>query len=93
MDYIRVSFMVVGHTKFAPDRFFAKVAKAFASSDVFTTEELASLVSDYAAVTIDNGEVVQTWRDKVGEKYTSFQGSESFMISLSFIIHLLIMPL
>lgn len=66
--------MVVEHTKFAPDRFFAKVAKAFASSDVFTTEELASLVSDYAAVTIDNGELVQTWRDKVGEKYTKLPG-------------------
>ena len=66
--------MVAGHTKFTPDRFFAKVAKAFESSDVFTTEELASLVSDYAAVTIDNGKLVQTWRDKVGEKYTKLPG-------------------
>ena len=39
--------MVAGHTKFAPDRFFATVAKASASSDVFTNEELVSLVSDH----------------------------------------------
>ena len=36
--------MVAGHTK------FAKLATAFASSDVFITEELATLASDYSVV-------------------------------------------
>ena len=36
--------MVAGHTK------FAKLAKAFASSDVFITEELATPASDYSVV-------------------------------------------
>lgn len=78
-------------TQFAPDRFFAKVAKAFANSDVSTTEELASLVSDYAAVIIDNGELVS--RDKVGEKYNKLPGIRELRISLSFVIHPLIIPL
>ena len=34
MDFIRVSFMVAGHTKFEPDRLFSMTAKAYASSDV-----------------------------------------------------------
>jgi len=35
VKYFRVSFMVSGHTKFAPDRLFALTAKAFYSSDIF----------------------------------------------------------
>ena len=39
--------MVAGRTK------FAKLAKASASSDVFITEELATLASDYSVVNAD----------------------------------------
>ena len=77
LDYIRVSFMVAGHTKFAPDRLFAKVAKTYLRSDVFTTQELAAVVSEYATVIVDDGSLVRTWRDIVGEKYTKLPGIRS----------------
>ena len=38
------------------------------------TEELATLISDYSVVTVDNGKVVRTWRNRVGEKYTKLPG-------------------
>ena len=34
LQYFRVSFMIAGHTKFAPDRLFAVLAKTSYSSDV-----------------------------------------------------------
>ena len=58
MDFIRVSFMVVGHTKFEPDRLFSMTAKAYASSDVFSTEELATTMSPYAKPSVDDGKLV-----------------------------------
>ena len=42
LDYLRVSVMIVGQTKFEFDHLFALTAKAYASADVFTTEELAA---------------------------------------------------
>ena len=40
LDYLRVSVIIVGHTKFEFDHLFA--SKAYASADVFTTEEPAA---------------------------------------------------
>ena len=36
LNYFRVSFMIAGHTKFAPDRLFALCAKSFYASDAFS---------------------------------------------------------
>ena len=36
LNYFRVSFMIAGHTKFAPDRLFALCAKSFYASDIFS---------------------------------------------------------
>ena len=36
VDYIRVSFMLAGHTKFAPDRLFSAIGSAYKAADVFT---------------------------------------------------------
>ena len=41
-SFFHVSFMIVGHTKFAPDRLFALCAKSFYSSDVFNERDFAS---------------------------------------------------
>ena len=71
--------MVVGHTKFAPHT-FAKVAKAFACSDVFTTEELAVMVSDCSVVATDNGELMSSRRDRAGEKYTELPGNRDYIV-------------
>ena len=69
--------MIAGHTKFEPDRLFAKIAKTYIKSDVYTTKDLAALASNYADVVTDDGEVVCTWREAVGEKYTKLPGIRS----------------
>ena len=66
--------MVAGHTKFSPDRLFSEVATTYACSDVFTTEELAAVASNYSSVMIDKGEIVRAWRAKVEAKYTKLPG-------------------
>ena len=54
-DFIRVSFMIVGHTKFEVDRVFSSTSKAYNQSDVFNMKELASVMSqaDNLDATID----------------------------------------
>lgn len=37
LDFLRVSFLIAGHTKFSPDMTFAKIAKSYNRSDVFNT--------------------------------------------------------
>ena len=33
LQYLRISFMVPGHTKFAPDLLFSQIAKSYYKSD------------------------------------------------------------
>ena len=49
-------------------------AKAYASSDVFSTEELATTMSPYAKPIIDDGKLVRLWREKLTRKYTKLPG-------------------
>ncbi len=76
LDYIRVSFMIAGHTKFAPDLLFSKVAKTYTKSDVFTTDELSRIIGQYATVTEDDGEIVCDWRNSL-DKYSTLPGIRS----------------
>ena len=55
LDFFRVSFMVAGHTKFAPDQMFAQIARTFYSSDIFNEEELKAVISRHATVIMDSG--------------------------------------
>lgn len=55
IDFLSLSFMIVGHTKFAPDLLFSQIAQSYNHSDVFTTEELEGTISPYA-------EVIEAWR-------------------------------
>ncbi len=66
--------MVAGHPKFEPDRLFSHTAKVYVSSDVFTTEELANIMSPYATPLVDDGEVVYRWREVLIKKYSKLPG-------------------
>lgn len=65
--------MIPGHTQFAPDVLFPKIAKAFYAADVFNEAELKLIAEQFGLVTLDNRGIVCTWRE-VGEKYTSLPG-------------------
>lgn len=66
--------MIPGHTKFAPDILFAKIAKAFYSADVFNEPDMQRVVEQFALVVLDKGGIVRSWREKVGEKYSNLPG-------------------
>ena len=76
IDFIRILFLVAGHTKFSPDLLFSKIAKTYNQSDVFTTEELRNVIAQYADVVVDDGTLVRDWRS-VLTKYTKFPGIRS----------------
>ena len=73
LDFIRISFMIAGHTKFAPDLLFSKVSRSFSRSDVFSTKELVKVARQFATVTHDKGNVVRQWRTNL-DKYSKFPG-------------------
>ena len=41
---------------------------------MFNEIDLQQIVEQFASVIIDNGGIVRTWREKVGEKYSSLPG-------------------
>ena len=76
VDFMQISFLIAGHTKFSPDLLFSKIAKSYNSQDVFTTSELQNdVIGPYADVTVDDGSLV--WRDAVSHKYSKFPGIRS----------------
>ena len=74
LDYFRISFMVAGHTKFAPDQLFAITARDFYSSDIFNERELTEVMQRHASVMFDSGRIVRCWRDVVSKKYSNLPG-------------------
>ena len=74
LRFLRISFLLAGHTKFSPDLLFSKVAKAYNRSDVFNTTELSNIVTPYADVVVDNGSLVADWRDVLSNKYSKLTG-------------------
>lgn len=77
LDYLRVSFLIAGHTKFAPDRLFSQIANTYNRSDVFSTAELSEVISNYGLSTIDTGEIVRPWRDVLATKHKKIPGIRS----------------
>ena len=73
LDFLRVSFLIAGHTKFSPDLSFAKIAKDYNQSDVFNTEELKDVIALHADVVVDQGEIVCDWRTNLA-KYSKLPG-------------------
>ena len=53
----------------------SKIAQSCNRSDVFTTEELkVAVISPYAEVIVDEGEIVQDWRTPITKKYSKLPG-------------------
>ena len=51
VDRIHISFMVAGHTEFAPDRLFSVVGSAYEREYTFTIHELKG-ICDQCATTL-----------------------------------------
>ena len=79
LQFIRISFLLAGHTKFSPDLLFSKVAQSYNRSDVFNTDELKDIISPYAKVIVDDGTIVGDWREVLSQNTQSYLGSENFM--------------
>lgn len=77
VDFLRISFLIAGHTKFSLDLLFSKIARTYNRTDVFTTEELKEVISSYAAVVIDKGEIVHDWRSPLTQKFSKLPGIRS----------------
>ena len=76
IDHVHISFMVAGHTWFAPDQLFSVTGSAYKREDVFTIHELKALCGQTATTFITNGQQVLTWRDSLGDKYSDLPGVE-----------------
>lgn len=76
LSFLRISFLVAGHTKFAPDLLFSSISQSYNRSDVFTTQELSEIVSAHATAVVDDGQIVCNWRDKL-TKYSKLPGIRS----------------
>lgn len=74
VDHLHICFMIAGHTKFAPDRLFSIVGSAYKCADVFNMDDLKQICEQGATTFIEDGSSVCTWRDLLGEKYTSLPG-------------------
>lgn len=74
LDYFRVSFMMAGHTKFAPDLLFSVTTRDFFASDVFNERELVAVMEQHASVVIDSGRIVRVWRETLTNKYSNLPG-------------------
>lgn len=77
IDFIRVSFLIAGQTKFSPDLLFSRITQTYNRSDVFMTEELGEIVARYATVVIDNGGTVVCDWISVLMKYIKLPGIRS----------------
>ena len=85
LEFLRLSFLIAGHTKFSPDLLFSKIAQSYNRSDVFTTEELKQIICPYAEVIIDEGMLVCDWRNLLSNKFSKHPGIRSqhdFVFSL-----------
>ena len=76
LDFIPVSFLLAGHTKFSSDLLFSRIVQTYNRSNVFTTEELKEIAAQYASVVIDDGSIVCDWRN-VLTNYSKLPGIRS----------------
>ncbi len=76
LAFVRISFLIAGHTKFSPDLLFSNIAQTYNRSDVFTTLELGDIISRYSSITIADGTMVLDWRSAL-TKYAKLPGIRS----------------
>ena len=67
-------YLVVGHTKFEPDRLFSSIAKTFYARDVFCIEMLQDIAKLYSNSCIFTSGQIKHWRSALEEKYTALSG-------------------
>ena len=85
LDYFRISFMVAGNTKFAPDLLFSVTAGDFYVSDIFNERELVAVTERHTSVVVDSGRIVQAWK-QLPKSTAICLASEDHMISLPCVI-------
>ena len=73
-DCVRFFYMVVGHTKFQPDRLFSSIAKTFYKRDVFCIEMLDAIAKQYSTSYIFQSHQILQWRSALEEKYLALPG-------------------
>ena len=78
LDHLRLPFMIVGHTKFAPDRLFSRIAKSYNASDVYNIGELVAIADQYATATKEDGTRILKWRQELEKKYAELDGIRKF---------------
>ena len=66
-DYIRLLFLVPGHTK-------SSIAHIYNKSDVFNIDELQSLCSSHATSVVEDGSAIFVWRAFIDRKYGDVPG-------------------
>ena len=88
IDYVRFSFLVIGHTKFDIDRVFSVTSKAYNASDVFISQELLDVMchSDTIPGILVEGNSISNWRDPVSRKYSKLPGIRALHHFLMFVI-------
>lgn len=73
-DSVRFFYMVVGHTKFQPDRLFSSVAQTFYKRDVFCIEMLDAIAKLYSTSYIFKSDQIFQWRFTLERKYLALPG-------------------
>jgi len=77
-DDVRIRFMIPGHTKFSPDLLFSLISKTYNEQDVFNTQQLLELISQYASVTFISVHDFLTWKEYFEAYYKDFTGIRSY---------------
>ena len=78
LDHLRISFMIAGHTKFAPDRVFSSTGSSYKTEDVFNITDLQQICAKVASTEIVDRQNILQWRELLGEKYTALPGCMTF---------------
>lgn len=78
LDFIRVPFLIPGHTKFAPDRVFASIGSSYIHSDVFNVDELVAVAGHFSTAVEETGENILHWREELDKKYTELHGIRKY---------------
>eukprot|EP00475_Leptophrys_vorax_P023095 TRINITY_DN3148_c0_g1_i1.p1 TRINITY_DN3148_c0_g1~~TRINITY_DN3148_c0_g1_i1.p1 ORF type:complete len:175 (-),score=40.71 TRINITY_DN3148_c0_g1_i1:183-707(-) len=74
LESLEFSYLVVGHTKFAPDCLFSRIANTFYVNDVFNIYELGETVSKYASPRIFEASDLLCYKSRISPKYSAIQG-------------------
>ena len=78
-ESVQISFMVVGHTKFAPDRFFGLIKKKYRYTFVSTLDEMQEVVRKSM---ICGQNISQLTKDADGRKLVNWYDWKSYLCTL-----------